>query len=69
MEAGTLAKDLSALEQQLETFRECRRSEGDSFGRMEEPGRASGERSMWSSKHSFIGDLSESVILGSSGYY
>lgn len=50
MEAGTLAKDLSALEQQLETFRECRRSEGESFGRMEEPGRASGERSMWSSK-------------------
>ena len=36
MEAGTLAKDLSSLEQQLETFRGCRHSEGESFGRMEE---------------------------------
>lgn len=39
MEARTLAKDLSSLEQQLETFRGCRHLEGESFGRMEEPGR------------------------------
>jgi len=28
-----------------------------------------GARSMWSSKHSLIGDLSKSAILGPSGYH
>ena len=28
-----------------------------------------GGRSMWLSKHSLIGDLPESAILGSSGYH
>jgi len=28
-----------------------------------------GVRSMWSSKHSLIGDLPESAILGPSGYH